>query len=244
MLILPDAFELGLGEDVLQWLRARVTVLGIRWIAPFDRADVEMLYPGTGAWNSGWELKLALLAWGPSMLVEVAAESWPALIALKGPSSPWLAAPGTLRGDLDAIGTALSLVHAADTVDAAWVDLKRLGVRRADGWTRSLGSGARSFPAALAFALTGLGVTSERVLATGGVARGPARLAALQQALDAVAREEPGCILTDWRRWGQHTAREVRAHLAARGTQLDPWSDLVLAAGVHFFPAERRHAPT
>lgn len=244
LVVLPDAFELGLGEDVLRWLRARVPVLSTRWVAPFDRANVEMLYPGTGAWNAGWEIKLALLAWGPSMLVEVAAESWPALLAVKGPSSPWVAAPDTLRGDLDAIGTALALVHAADTEDAAQADLQRLGTRRAEGWTRSPGIGARSFPAALAFALAGLGAPSERVLVTGGVARGPARLAALQQALDAVVREENGCILADWRNWGQHTAAEVRSHLAARGTQLDPWSNLVLSAGVHFFHTERRHAST
>jgi hypothetical protein len=244
LVVLPDAFQLGLGDDVLRWLRARVPVLGTRWIAPFDRVNVEMLYPGTGEWNAGWEVKLALLGWGPSMLVEVAAESWPALLPLKGPSSPWVAAPGTLRGDLDALGTALALVHAADTVDAAQADLRRLGARRAAGWTRSLGIGARSFPAALAFALAGLGAASERVLLTSGVARGPARLAALQQALDAVAREEPGGGLADWRSWGPHTAAEVRAHLAARSTQLDPWSDLVLTAGVHFFHTERRHAPT
>lgn len=244
LVVLPDAFELGLGDGVLRWLRARVTVLGTRWIAPFDRTNVEMLYPGTGAWNAGWEIKLALLGRGPSMLVEVAAGSWPALLALKGPSSPWVAAPGTLRGDLDAIGTALALVHAADTVDAAQADLQRLGARGAEAWTRSPGIGARSFPAALAFALTGLGAASERVLVTGRIARGPGRLAALQQALDAVAREEPGCILADWRNWGEHSAAEVRADLAARGTQLDPWSELVLSAGIHFFHSERRHATT
>jgi hypothetical protein len=244
MLILPDAFELGFGEDVLQWLRARFLVLGTRWIAPFDRAGVEMLYPGTGAWNSGWDLKLALLSWGPAMLVEVAPECWPAIPAAKGPSSPWLAAPGTLRGDLDAIGTALALVHAADTVEAAQADLQRLGARRAAGWNRPPGVGARSFPAALALAFTGLGLdaASPSVLAASKVARGPARLAALQQGLDSVAREEPGCVLADWRNWGPHTAAEAKAHLQAYGTPIDPWSELVLSAGVHFFASERRHA--
>jgi hypothetical protein len=242
LVVLPDAFELGLGEGVLQWLRARLPVLGTRWIAPFDRANVEMLYPGTGAWNAGWEIKLALLGWGPSMLVEVAAGSWPTVLALKGPSSPWVTAPGTLRGDLDAIGTALALVHAADTVGAAQADLQRLGARGAAGWTRPPGVGARSFPSALASALTDLGVDPKGVLAAGVVGRGPARLAALQLALEDVSREEPGCALADWRSWGEHTAAEVRRELAARGTQLDPWTDLVLASGVHFFHRERAYA--
>jgi hypothetical protein len=244
LVVLPDAFELGLGEGVLQWLRARVTVLSTRWIAPFDRANVEMLYPGTGAWNAGWEIKLALLGWGPSMLVEVAAGSWPTVLALKGPSSPWVTAPSTLRNDLDAIGTALALVHAADTVSAAQADLHRLGARGGKGWTRSPGVGAHSFPSALAYALAGLGLAPDGVRAAGAVGRGPARLAALQQALDDVVREEPGCVLADWRRWGEHTAAEVRGELAARDRQLDPWSDLVLAAGLHFFHRERSHAAT
>lgn len=94
-------------------------MLDTHWIAPFDRAGLAMLYPGTGAWNPVWDLKLALLSWGPSMLVEVAPECWPAIAAATGPGSTFLAAQGTLRGDLDAIGTALALVHAADTVDAA-----------------------------------------------------------------------------------------------------------------------------
>lgn len=242
LLVSPDTFELGLGDRVMEWLSDRVPLIGVRWIEPLDRPGVEALYAGTGDWNPGWELKLTLLRWGPSALVEIAPEHWAKVTGLKGPSTPWLSAPGTLRNDLGAIGTVLSLVHAADTVERAQEDLRRLGSRTTTRTPTSSEARVRSFSKAIALAATGLGHAADQIGVVESIARGPERLASLQSALDAIHGDSPGCALADWRNWGEHTASAVRTQLLQQGASLDAWSDLVLNSGIYFSAREGVHA--
>jgi hypothetical protein len=243
LLVSPDTFELGLGDRVIEWLSDRVPVIGVRWIEPLDRLGVQALYAGTGDWNPGWELKLTLLRWAPSALVEIAPEHWADVTNMKGPSTPWLLVPGTLRSDLGAIGTVLSLVHAADTVERSQEDLRRLGSRPTTRPPTSSEARARSFSEALARAATGLGRAADQIGVVESVARGPESLAALQSALDAIHGDSPDCVLADWRNWGEHTASAVRAQLLQQGASLDAWSDLVLTSGIYFSAREGLHAP-
>ena len=242
LLVSPDTFELGLGDRLIEWLSDRVPVIGVRGIEPLDRLGVEALYAGTGDWNPGWELKLTLLRWGPSALVEIAPEHWSEVTRMKGPSTPWLLAPGTLRSDLGAIGTVLSLVHAADTVERAQEDLRRLASRPTTRTPRSNEARVRSFSEAIARAVTGLGHAAAQIGVVESVTRGPERLAALQSALDAVHGASPDCVLADWRNWGEHTASAVRTQLLQQGARLDAWSDLVLTSGIYFAAREGLHA--
>lgn len=240
ILVQPDAFELGLGGAVLDWIRAHGTVVSTQWISPFTRPDLEALYPGTGGWNAGWELKLTLLARGPSLLVEVSSADWPAMVRAKGSSSPWGRTGDTLRGRLDAIGSVLSLIHVADSPEVADADLARLSARPWGGAEPSPGNGVRSFPAALAQAFSSLGdtTTADACRAAAVVPRGPARLVAVEAALDGARCRE----LAEWRGWDHEAAPMVLAALAATGSIPDTWSSLVLSAGIHFFHRECSHA--
>lgn len=240
ILVQPDTFELGLGGAVLDWIRTHGTIVSTQWIAPFARPDLEALYPGTGVWNAGWELKLALLARGPSLLVEVSTVRWSEMVRAKGSSSPWEYTGDTLRGRLDAIGSVLSLVHVADSPEVADADLARLSARPWGGTEPSPGNGVRSFPAALAQAFSSLGdsTTAAACRAAAGVPRGPARLVAVEAALDGARCRE----LAEWRGWDHEAAPTVLAALVATGLTPDSWLTLVLSAGIHFFHRERSHA--
>jgi hypothetical protein len=241
ILVQPDSFELGLGGAVLDWIRAHGTIASTCWIAPFTRPDLEALYAGTGAWNAGWELKLALLARGPSLLVAVTTEDWSAMVRAKGPASPWQHAPGTLREELDAIGSVLSLLHVADSAEVAGADLARLAARPWGGPEPTPGAGVRSFAAALAqaFATFGDARTAEACRAAAAVPRGPGRLAAVEAALGEASVATPGSRLAAWRAWDDTTAPATLSGLAAMGAAPDRWSSLVLSAGIHFFHRER-----
>lgn len=239
-IILPDAFELGLGDAVIEWFRKRIPIQRMQMIAPFDREGVRALYPQTGDWNSGWEIKYKLLSYGPSMLVEVTSDLWQKVGQLKGCSNPWLSSPGTLRGDLDARGMVLSLIHSADNEKEGHEDMLRLREKKTTERPRMAGTGARSFFESLARIFASLGIATEPLQKIGNISRGYARLEAFERVMDTIAIELPDCIIAEWRNWNENTIVQVQKYLVAHNIKIDSWSELLLLAGIHFFHRERK----
>jgi nucleoside diphosphate kinase len=188
---------------------------------------------------------------------------------LKGPSSPAIAPPGSIRHDLGSINQVLSILHASDTPQRATLESRILLGADADpaGWpddtavaplldtlaamypreTRGFGEVVGELRARIVFRLWGElsdygRALANRLVRSGEITESEAG-ARIAGHIATTGRNRP--LLTvlgaDFRASASRLdMAAVRRQLSAAGIGLDDWSDAVLTTSTHFEPRHSR----
>ncbi|NEX21216.1 nucleoside-diphosphate kinase [Thiorhodococcus mannitoliphagus] len=212
--------------------------------------DIQHLY--RHQYRSGYRarLKERLFGLGPSQVLSLCVDSqsaWAHIRVSKGPSNPYRSVSGTIREQVDSIGTVFSALHAADTMNDAEIDHQYF-FRESRQFSESQEEKeALSFPLCLSVVLGYLGADVTNIRRVDDTARGLSRALQLTQALDMVRSRANGVAehqsdlfraLTNWREWSPHIA-EIFPGIAVRANvRLDPWCQLVIESGISFFHSD------
>jgi nucleoside diphosphate kinase len=264
LLLKPDATHQRLASGILAFLRAH----GFRLVTQQRRSisrDVryQLYRPDVNPWNTNWSLGGVLYTLGPATVMQL----WQHRIApgyasaseylarrLKGHHDPLRSAPGTIRGEFNAVNRALNLVHAPDDSASMRRELSILmesgddaaepGPREAEGpapvldfeslilrvHERLLGDAGRRLIA---------GLRATLATAAGRQARNAVLVSVLEAVCDLASqrRGELASLsvqLSDRSRFARLDYDAIFAHLVDAGLELDGWSRYVLHTSLYY----------